>query len=198
MRRNVQLASIVAAIALSGAIALAQFAAQSGPVLTGGPEDISASVIANNELGSGLGTVQIHITRWSTDADRKRLLTVLRESGPQKLLKELQKMPRVGTIRTPNSVGYDLHFALQTAVGDGRRIVISTDRPIDHWEATDHTRTLDYPFTIIQMQLDQNGKGTGTMSYATKVEANDDVILIEDYASTPFRLTNIEAKKSGK
>ena len=198
MRRNVQLASIVAAVALSGAIALAQFGAQPGPVLTGGPEDISASVIANNELGSGLGTVQIHITRWSTDADRKRLLTVLRESGPQKLLKELQKMPRVGTIRTPNSVGYDLHFALQTAVGDGRRIVISTDRPIDHWEATDHTRTLDYPFTIIQMQLDQNGKGTGTMSYATKVEANDDVILIEDYASTPFRLTNIEAKKSGK
>ena len=197
MRMNV-LASIVVAVALSGAIASAQFGAQSGPVLTGGPEDISASVIANNELGSGLGTVQIHITLWSTDADRKRLLTILRESGPQALLKELQKMPRVGTIRTPNSIGYDLHYALQTAVGDGRRLVISTDRPINQWEATDRPRSIDYPFTIIQMQLDQNGKGTGTMSYATKVEANDDVILIEDYASTPFRLTNIEAKKSGK
>ena len=198
MRMNVHLASIVAVVALTGAIASAQFSAQAGPVLTGGPEDISASVIANNELGSGLGTVQIHITRWSTDADRTRLLTVLRESGSPALLKELQKMPRVGTIRTPNSIGYDLHYALQTGVGDGRRIVISTDRPIDQWEATDHNRSLDYPFTIIQMQLDRNGKGTGTMSYATKVQANDDVILIEDYASTPFRLTNIEAKKSGK
>ena len=198
MRKTVQLASVAVALVLTGAVALAQFGNQPGPALSGGPEDITAAVIANNELGSGMGTVQIRVNRWSTDADRRRLLTVLRESGAQALLKELQKMPTVGTIRTPNSVGYDLHYALQTGVGDGRRIVIATDRPIQHWEATNQPRTIDYPFTIIQMQLDQNGKGTGTMSYATKVEANDDVILLEDYASTPFRLTNIEAKKSRK
>ena len=161
---------------------------------TGGPEDITAAVIANNELGSGIGTVQIHIRRWSTDADRTRLLTVLRESGPQALLKELQKMPSVGTIRTPNSVGYDLHYARQAPVGDGRRIVIATDRPVGFIEATNQGRTLDYPFTLIQMQLDNSGKGTGSMSYATKIVANDDMIELEDIASSPFKLTNIEAK----
>jgi hypothetical protein len=46
------------------------------------------------------------------------------------------------------------------------------------------------------MQLDSTGKGTGTMSYATKIVANDNIIEIEDFASSPFRLTNIEAKKS--
>lgn len=163
-----------------------------------GPEDISAAVVANNELASGIGTVQIHISRWSTDADRTRLLTVLRESGPEALLKELQKMPAVGTIRTPNSVGYDLHYARQAPVGDGRRIVIATDRPISYLEATNQGRTLDYPFTLLQMQLDKNGKGTGTMSYATKIVANDDVIELEDLASAPFRLTNIEAKPARK
>jgi hypothetical protein len=161
---------------------------------TGGPEDISAAVIANNELASGIGTVQIHITRWSTDADRTQLLTVLRESGPEALLKELQKMPSVGTIRTPNSVGYDLHYARQAPVGDGRRIVIATDRPVGFIEATNRGRTLDYPFTLIQMQLDKNGKGTGTMSYATKIVANDNMIELEDIASSPFKLTNVEAK----
>jgi hypothetical protein len=193
-----QLAGVAGTLVLAGAIVSAQFGNQPGPALSGGPEDITAAVILNNELGSGIGTVQMRITRWSADADRVRLLTVLRESGPQALLKELQKMPKVGSIRTPNSIGYDLHYALQTAVGDGRRIVIATDRPIEHWEATNQPRTVDYPFTIIQMQLDQNGKGTGTMSYATKVTANDDVIVLEDFASTPFRLTNIEAKKSKK
>lgn len=162
------------------------------------PEDITAAVIANNELGSGLGTVQIRINRWSTDDDRTRLITVLRESGPQALLKQLQKMPSVGTIRTPNSVGYDLHYARQTPVGDGRRIVIATDRPISYAEATYQGRTLDYPFTLLQMQLDSQGKGTGTMSYATKIVANNDMIELEDLASAPFRLTNIEAKKRKK
>ena len=180
-------AAALGIVLLAGSIASAQQPA-------GGPEDISAAVIANNELASGIGTVQIRISRWSTDADRTRLLTVLRESGPQALLKELQKMPSVGTIRTPNSVGYDLHYARQAPVGDGRRIVIATDRPIGFFEATNQGRTLDYPFTLIQMQLDKSGRGTGTMSYATKIVANDDMIELEDIASSPFKLTNVEAK----
>jgi hypothetical protein len=195
MRMKVQFLWVAAALLLACAAAVAQPQSQT---LAGEPEDISAAIIANNELGSGLGTVQIRINRWSTDADRTRLITVLRESGPQALLKELQKMPSVGTIRTPNSVGYDLHYARQSAVGDGRRIAIATDRPIGFLEATNQGRTLDYPFTLIQMQLDSQGKGTGTMSYATKIVANDDMIELEDFASAPFRLTNIEAKKRQK
>jgi hypothetical protein len=186
----------IASVALSVLLLSGSLAA--GQQHAGEPEDITSTVIANNELGSGLGTVQIRINRWSTDADRTRLITVLRESGPQALLKELQKMPSVGTIRTPNSVGYDLHYARQTPVGDGRRIVIATDRPISYAEATYQGRTLDYPFTLLQMQLDSQGKGTVTMSYATKIVANDDVIELEDLASAPFKLTNIEAKKRKK
>lgn len=163
-----------------------------------GAEDITATLVANNNLGSGMGTVQIHITRWSTEADRTRLFTVLRESGPNALLKELQKMPKVGTIRSPTSIGYDLHYARQTPVGDGRRIVIATDRPIEAAEVVAQLRTLDYPFTLIQMQLDQTGKGTGTMSYATKIIAMDDMIQLEDFASAPIMLTHVEAKPAKK
>jgi len=194
MRIKVQLAVVTAAVLLVGASATAQFANESGRALPGGPEDITASVVANNELGSGIGTVQIRINRWSTDDDRIRLMTALRESGSEALLKELQKMPSVGTIRTPSSVGYDLRYARQTKVGDGRRIVIATDRPMDYWEATNQPRSIQYPFTVLQMQVDQNGKGTGTMSLALKVVANDDLVILEDIASTPFRLANVEAK----
>ena|SRR5437762_14069447 len=194
MRMKLRLAAVIGAFLFGGAVSSAQFQPQSGPALSGPPMDITSAVVANNELGSGIGTVQIHINRWSTDADRLKLLTVLRESGPQALLKELQKMPSVGTIRSPNSVGYELHYAHQSAVGDGRRIAIATDRPIEYWEATAQPRSVDYPFTLIQMQLDSSGKGTGTMSYATKIVANDDTIELEDFATSPFKLTNVEAK----
>lgn len=198
MRMKIRLALSLGAFLLNGVVSGAQVRSESGPALSGPPEDISATIIANNELGSGMGTVQIHVSRWSTDADRTHLLTVLRESGPQALLKALQKMPPVGTIRSPSSVGYDLHYARQSAVGDGRRIAIATDRPIAFFEATAQPRSIDYPFTLIQMQLDKSGKGTGTMSYATKIVANDDMIELEDFASSPFKLTNIEARQTKK
>lgn len=194
MRIKVQLAALATGLLLVGAPATAQFANESGQALSGGPEDITASVIANNEIASGVGTVQIRINRWSTDEDRTHLMTALRESGPEALLKALQKMPSVGTIRTPSSVGYDLRYARQARVGDGRRIVIATDRPMDYWEASNQPRSVQYPFTVLQMQVDQGGKGTGTMSLAMKITANDDLVILEDIASAPFKLTNVQAK----
>jgi hypothetical protein len=181
-----------------GALLLAATWAAAQQPESSGPEDFTAAVIVNNELGSGAGRVQIRINRWSTDADRTRLVTILRENGPAALLKELRRLPSVGTIRTPDSIGYDLHYARQSPVGDGRRIVIATDRPIGFWEARNQPRTMDYPFTLIQMQLDREGKGKGTMSYATKIVANDDTIELEDFASSPMMLTQIEARKRNK
>ncbi|MEO8683162.1 MAG: hypothetical protein ABI665_29225, partial [Vicinamibacterales bacterium] len=100
----------------------------------------------------------------------------------------------VGTIRTPDSLGYDLRYAHQEAGEDGgRRIVIATDRPVRFWEIRDQPRTVNYPFTVIQMQMDPDGKGKGTLSFATKIRAKGNVIELEDFASSPMMLTEIEA-----
>ncbi len=80
----------------------------------GVPEDFTAVAIANNNLASGAGTVLISVDRWSTDAERDRLVAVLREKGPRALLDALQDIRSVGRIRTPDSLGYDLHYAYQT------------------------------------------------------------------------------------
>jgi hypothetical protein len=79
----------------------------------------------------------------------------------------------------------------------GRSIVIATDRPIGFWEATTRPRTFDYPLTVIQMNISPDGMGSGTMSYATKIIAKDNMIELEDFATKPIMLNNIraEAKK---
>ena len=162
----------------------------------GAPEEFEAVAVANNNLQSGIGTVLISIDRWSTDAERTRLVTTLLERGPDKLLGELQDTRPVGRIRTPDSLGYDLHYAQQTPTEEGgRRIVIATDRPIGFWEASRRPRSIDYPFTVIQMQLDRDGHGKGTMSLATKIRAYDNTIELENFASAPVMLTEIRAKK---
>ena len=154
------------------------------------------AVSLSPEYGTGQQVVEININRWSSNAERERLVTALREKGPNELLEQLQKNKPVGRIRTPDSLGYDLRYAYQQTDPDGgRTIVFGTDRPIGFWEATNRPRSIDYPFTVIQMKLDRDGTGTGTMSYATRIVAHENnVIELEDFASQPIMLNNIKAE----
>jgi hypothetical protein len=147
-----------------------------------------------------LGTVEIVINQWSSDAQRERLLGVLGGNGPDKLLSALQDAPKVGYIRNLFSVGYDLHYARHRPGADGGdQIVIATDRPIGFGEAVQQPRSIDYPFTFIEIHVDPDGKGEGKMSYATKVYVEKDTnqIVLEDYASQPVLLQDVQLEKSG-
>jgi hypothetical protein len=180
-----------AVAALSGVLSHAQ--------TLGEPEEFTAIAIKNNNLGSGAGTVLIKVTRWSTEAERTRQLQAQKTKGQDKLLDELQGMKSVGTIRTPDSLAYDLRYAHQQPREDGgSQIVLATDRPIGFWEATNRPRTIQYPFTVIQMQIGRDGTGKGTLSYATKIVARKNVIELEDFATQPIMLTDIRSKKADR
>jgi hypothetical protein len=73
----------------------------------GRPEEFNAVAIANNNLGSGADRVIVRVNRWSTEAERTRLTAAL-QKGSDALLDELRDQRSVGTIRTPDSLGYDL------------------------------------------------------------------------------------------
>ena len=164
----------------------------------GQKEEFNAVAIVNNEFGAGAGRVIMRVERWSSEAERGTLIRTLMKDGPNALLDVLQDMKSVGTIRTPDSLGYDLRYAHQEPGEDGgRRIVLATDRPISFWEAHHQPRTIDYPFTVIQMDIDKNGDGKGTMSIATKIIARGNTIELENFASAPVMLTKVEAKKIG-
>ena len=183
-----RLLSLLIVVLLAGLVALHS-------QTLGQKERFTAVAIVNNNLGSGAGVVQIDITRWSAQSERTELLNVLKKSGAEKLLDALQDMRPVGTIKTPDSLGYDLRYANQTSLPEGgRRIVLATDRPIGFWEATHRPRTIDYPFTVIQMEIDRNGEGKGTLSYATKIIPQGDTIVLENFATQPVMLTQIKSE----
>ena len=170
-----------------------------GPAVTaqtnGQREEFTAAAVVNNNLGAGVGRVIMRVNRWSTEAERGRLSRALLTRGPDSLLDELQDMKSVGTIRTPDSLAYDLRYSQQEPGEDGgRRIVLGTDRPVSFWEARNQPRTIDYPFTVIQMNIDRNGEGNGTLSSFTKIIARGNTIELENFASSPIMLNDIKAK----
>ena len=152
-------------------------------------------------MGSGpkAFTVDIVLERLSTDEERDGLIAAFVEGGQDKLLPALQKIrPRVGFIRTPNSLGYDLQYAWRFVNSDGTsRLVIATDRRINYWEARNQPRSIDYPFTIIEMRLDTKGEGEGRLAAGTKISKSRDgkTIELENYGISPIALNNIKLQK---
>jgi hypothetical protein len=161
----------------------------------GQPEEFSAGAI---DLNHGrTGQIQMTVNRWSRPAERATLIAALLKKGPDGLLKALQDMKPVGTIRTPDTLGYDLRYAAQRpGVDGGRDIVFATDRPISFWEAVNRPRISDYPFTIVQLHIKSDGTGEGKLAVAAKVTGDQDtgMIEIENYDLQPVSLVDVKAE----
>jgi hypothetical protein len=187
------------AAALTAGLAAASTSTPTLAQTKGTPERFTALAVNMSNVGrSGANTIEIVVDRWSTDAERDRLLTTLMEKGADKLLDVLRDMRRVGYIRSPNSLGYDLHYARRTPLPDGgERVVLATDRPVGFWEAVNRPRSIDYPFTIIELHLNADGEGEGKLSLATKIMAEKEskTIVLEDYANQPVLLTSVKRER---
>jgi hypothetical protein len=165
----------------------------------GDPEEFTAFAVNMGALtGGGGSTAQliININRWSSGAERDELFTALKQKGQEVLLERLRHAKSVGTLRTPNSIGYDLRLALdEPGKEGGRRVLVVTDRPVGFNEATARPQSIDYPFTVIDMQIPAKGFGQGTMSIAAKIIPAGRTVLVENFDTQPVQLNHIEAKK---
>ena len=65
-------------------------------------------------------------------------------------------------------------------------------------EAANQPRSIEYPFTLIELRLNRDGEGEGKMSIATRISGNRELGLIEleDYALRPVRLMNVRSSLS--
>jgi hypothetical protein len=189
---------VLAALAMSAALG----APAPGVSAQNVKETFTAFAI-NMNSGPKTATLDISIERWSTDAERDALLSILVEEkdvnkANQALLKALQKMPKAGYIRTPQTLAWDIRYARQNPLPEGgRQIVVGTDRPIGFREARNQPRSMDYPFTVLELRLNKEDKGEGKMLTGTKlyIDPKTKSLVLENYAQQPVRLNEIHKLK---
>ncbi len=197
---------LVEGFALAGLCALAAAAAAQ---TSGEPMRMTAWAVNMSNVATGANaTVEIRIDRWSTAAERERLIATFLDKGQDALLRALQKAPVKGRMRIPGwqgpdphqvRLGWDLRYAMDFPGEDGgRKIVIATDRYIGFWEARNQPRSIDYPFTFVEIHLNADGRGEGKLAVATKLsfDKKKNVVELENYASEPVRLQQVRAEKS--
>ena len=200
---TVALAAVFVVASATTAIHLrAQAPAQAGTVVTK-KDPLRFRAFGVNMQGGISGTLDIAIERWSTDGERTALLdqvagTTERRSDQDKLVKTLQDIePRTGYIRTSRSLGWDLKYARENLLPDGaRQIVIVTDKPVSFFAASNSSRTMDYPFSLIEIRFPKGSdKGEGKLLTQTSISTKNGRLELEIFGQEPTRLTQVTQQK---
>jgi hypothetical protein len=193
------------------AIVVAAFVAvsQSGPSGQSNADKLHFTAFAVNMSNVATGATQlieIDVNSWSLESERAALVKIAtaKEGNQDALLAALQKQPKRGRMWAPQwqgpdpfnaRLGWDIRYSYQEPTAEGgRKVVLATDRFIPFWEARNRPRTIDYPFTLIQIEVDRDGRGEGKMSVATKItfDENKKVLELENYTTEPVRLNNVK------
>ena len=190
-----------APITLLAALAAAALFLQIGPIAAvppPWPEHFTGVAINTGTFEAPRSrTVDILVFSWTTDADTTRTAEIYAVAGAPALQQRLREEPRLGFIRTPDNVSYDIRFARQSVHAGARRIVIATDRPLRFWQRAMRAFWLEYPFTFIEVRLDGRGEGEAKMSISTEIAEDAETgLALADYDNLPVRLMFVRAGDS--
>jgi hypothetical protein len=151
---------------------------------------------AGSMAGKSFG-VTIYVTGWTTDQQVQDYISVLKEKGPDGLVSAMEKASDVGRLSPTGYVGSGFRFArFKPTANGGAHIVMVTNRPMSFGELRNGTRSTDYQFGIVVLDVDKNGKGTGKLAPVCKIKFNKkNELEIENYGQKPFRLANVYLQK---
>ena len=137
----------------------------------------------------------------TSDQEAQEYLGILQSGGQDDALKAIKKQER-GRFALVGSVGVPINVVRETVANGQRRIFIVFERWTQFAEYRGGYRSLDYPFGVIEMTIDEaTGKGEGTYIAAAQIRwrqnkrTNEYEVEIENFATYPARLLSV--RRSG-
>jgi hypothetical protein len=199
MKTRFQIPGILGAVLLSAAASMQAQVGGQRPEPGNKPIETFEARAFNVQTGQ-TARVEIVINRWSTDGEREVLKAVLKAAGNQAMVQEMQNLPQVGYIKTPESMGDALMFARSTVLPDGsRQVVVATNRPISLAGSLAPGAAQKYDLSVIEMRWkkgDKTGEGKMTIAAQASIDAKTGNVQIQNYMGMPSVLRDITSKVS--
>ena len=154
------------------------------------------AVAIGGQFGGASRTFTLEITGYTAQDNLRRQLQVLRSQGQDAFLEAIQKT-NLGSFAFDGQTGRDLNFVQETTTENGRKITILSERWLHMFELRYGTRSRDYPFSYIELYINDNGKGEGTLVGLAKVsldKKNSDTLGIENFGTYPAKLMGIHLR----
>ncbi len=166
------------------------------------PETFTATTANMDPAGTDL---RINVLEWSTDAEREAVIDVLTspeaEADGASDLDPLLDLPTRGYVWPDGSaLGYSIKYAHRATTADGgEHLTFVTGRRLgkfarEPWAPEGTPEEELRPFTVMELRLDADGNGAGTMSPAAEAafDAANHTASLVNYDDAP---TLFEAAK---
>jgi len=145
--------------------------------------------------GGGTDFFTLTIESYTPDERVQNLLDVLKRDGQDGLLKAVGKDKR-GTMQIGSRLARDINEVWVAPTEEGRKITVLSERWIGFGELRRGARSLDYPFTYVELYVEDDGKAEGSLIPAARVRfKRDKTIEVENFGIYPARLTNIKRRR---
>jgi hypothetical protein len=186
---------LVAAVAIPMLCAIAAFAQEKKKSTF---QEVYTGTIVSMSGGLRSTTFNLSIRDFTSDEDTNRYLGILLEGDQDNLLDVIRKL-ELGRLSTQGRVGRELIVVRKNQLPDGRiRIVAAFERWPTMVETRGGYRVQDYPFGLMEVILDANGKkGTGTFIAACKVDLKRDKksgkyqLELENFGTYPHKVMGV-------
>jgi len=163
---------------------------------SGFQEVYTGTIVAMNGPSAST-TFNLSIRDYTSDEDVQRYLGILAEGDQTDVLKVIRDLD-LGRLSTQRSVGRNLIVVRKSQMPDGKtRIVAAFERWQTFAEVRGGYRSQDYPFGIMELILDANGKGSGTFIAACKIDLKRDkktgkyTLELENFATYPNKVMGV-------
>jgi hypothetical protein len=129
---------------------------------------------------------ELTLERWSTDAERQRVLAAFKQGeNPTAVAEALKGLEPIGSFRTISGLGNEIRYAEQVTAPDGtRKLLLATDRQINYWEGANAPKPVTEAYTFIEVRFDE-GEGQGRASHG-----DHDVVV--DPATNKLTIENFD------
>ena len=144
------------------------------------------------QRGSNADFFTMTVDSFTPDSEVEQLLSALKSGGQDGLKRALGDRKR-GTVQIGNRLSRDIQAVWVTQTDEGRKIYALSERWLGFAEVRRGARSVDYPFTFIELYVEDDGKGEGSLIPAAQVRAKKGMTLeVENFGIYPARITNLK------
>jgi hypothetical protein len=140
------------------------------------------------------------LERWTSDVEAQQYLSVLASEGQEGLMKAIRKN-NLGFIAATGQTRRDLLLVREAQIEGKRRVIVAFERWIGFYEARGGYRSLDHPFSIMEIFFHEKGRGSGTFIGLAQLRLERDKkteqmkLELENFGSFPAKVMGVMRRK---
>lgn len=163
--------------------------------ITGGY--ITGTVVGiNGRLAGRTSNFTLRINGYTTDDEARQFQSALQSGGQDRLLDVMRRTSEKGRLQINNRVGIPIQAILTTPTETGTKVTLIYERTVRFYELRYGTRSQDYRFGYMELFLNRNGTGEGTLIPAARIRVLDNGTWeVENFGEFPARIMGVRARR---